>query len=231
MTRPRLLDLFCCEGGAGAGYHAAGFDVVGVDIRRRDRYPFEFHRADALEFLADQGDRFDAVHASPPCQIHTHATHRNQGARTLELFTVTRHVDLVPQTREMLNAVGRPWVIENVPGARLTDPVTLCGSMFDLGVACRDGWRQLRRHRDFESPVPLLPPGPCRHTGPAVSVYGHGGYVDPQPRKGYTATLAEALIVMGTPWMTLRGVAEAIPPAYTEWLGVQLRDALDWAAA
>ncbi len=226
MTRPRLLDLFCCEGGAGVGYQRAGFDVFGVDrsAAHLRRYPFPAHLGDALAYAEKHGREFDVIHASPPCQIHSPSTSRNQGRTdtTGEMFDVDRHVDLVPATREILNHLGVPYVIENVPGAGLDAQVMLCGSMFDLGCVTRDGWRQLRRHRDFESTVPLLPPKPCNHVGLAVSVYGNGGGTS--WAKGYAALLDEALTVMGTPWMSRKGVSEAIPPDYTEWIGAHLLD-------
>jgi DNA (cytosine-5)-methyltransferase 1 len=206
------------------GYYRAGFEITGVDRQNyAGRYPGEFIRADALEFLEAHGEEFDVIHASPPCQFYSSSTSRNQGRQdsTAELFEVERHEDLVPATRELLNATGRPWVIENVPAARLNRPLMLCGSMFGLGAFCRDGWRELRRHREFESPWSLVPPRPCDHSGRVVSVYGHGGGLS--YAKGYAALLDEALVALGTPWMTRVGVSQAIPPIYTEWIGAQLR--------
>ena len=124
----RCLDLFCCEGGAGMGYHLAGMEVTGVDIAKQPRYPFAFAQADALEFLREFGDEFDFIHASPPCQGYSHLTPAaNRGD----------HAKLIPAVRELLEASGKPWVIENVQGARreLRDPVMLCGSMFGLHQA------------------------------------------------------------------------------------------------
>lgn len=233
MKNPRLLDLFCCEGGAGMGYKRAGFDVFGVDrsANRLRRYPFKAHLGDALAYVEKHGHEFDAIHASPPCQFYSPSTSRNQGRAdtTDEMFDIERHQDLVPATREILNHIGVPYVIENVPGAGLNASIMLCGSMFGLGTFCRDGWRQLRRHRDFESTVSLLPPKPCDHQGLAVSVYGNGGGTS--WTKGYAALLDEALDVMGTPWMSRKGVSEAIPPDYTEWIGTQLLTQLSERAA
>lgn len=131
--KPRLLDLFCGAGGAGMGYHQAGFDVVGVDINPQPDYPFEFHQADAMEFPLDG---FDAIHASPPCQVFTALkTMHNAG----------EHFDLLTPMRARLKEWGGPYVIENVPGAPMQDHVTLCGSSFGLGVKKYD--RELRRHR------------------------------------------------------------------------------------
>jgi DNA (cytosine-5)-methyltransferase 1 len=146
---PRLLDLFCCAGGAGMGYHRAGFDVVGVDLAAQPNYPFEFVQADALAYVAEHGARFDAIHASPPCQHYAPVTawRGNQND----------HPDLVALTRDALTATGRPWIIENVRGAPVRADVMLCGSHFGLRV---------KRHRSFESshPMPLLTPS-CQHAG------------------------------------------------------------------
>ena len=136
MARPRLLDLYSGAGGAAMGYHRAGFDVVGVDIAPQPRYPFEFHQDDALEFLAEHGHEFDAVHLSPPCQAYSRTGHLAdaQGARRSS-------VRLIEPARAMVRRLGIPYVIENVEGAPLLSPLLLCGSMFGLRV---------RRHRLFE---------------------------------------------------------------------------------
>lgn len=134
MSKPILLDTFCKAGGAGMGYHLAGFEVVGVDIEPQKHYPFEFHKADALEFIAQHGHEFDVIHASPPCQFGSEAT---------PMAARANHENLIPATREALKHAGRPYVIENVENVRvwLKNPVMLCGSMFNLPV-----WR----HRYFE---------------------------------------------------------------------------------
>jgi DNA (cytosine-5)-methyltransferase 1 len=223
MVRPRLLDLFCCEGGAGMGYHLAGFDVTGVDIVARPRYPFQFVQGDALAYLAEHGHLFDAVHASPPCQDHTALN----GRHGIDHGTG----DLVALTRAALVLLGRPWVMENVPGAPMPAAVTLCGSMFGLGATCSDGvWRQLRRHRLFEHhpDVPAWPPYTCQHQGQPIGVYGTGGG-GPMTR-GYRGDTAESVAALGTPWMSRAGVSQAIPPAYTEHLGAALLAALVTAA-
>lgn len=225
MTRPRLLDLFCCEGGAGMGYHRAGFEVVGVDIDRQPAYPFEFHQADAIEFVKAHGHEFDAVHASPPCQFHTALTKGNQ-ARARRVGS--DHVDLISATRDALAASGRPYIIENVVGAPVRPDVVLCGLMFDLRVF---------RHRLFElggweASAPAHPyhrghrvsgwRHGVRYEGDMVAVYGDGG------GKGSTETWQRAL---GIDWTTnRRSLAEAIPPAYTEHIGRQLMEHLAGAA-
>jgi site-specific DNA-cytosine methylase len=207
----KLLDLFCGAGGASMGYHRAGFQVTGVDINYQDNYPFRFHRADAIEFLQARGDEFDAIHASPPCQAHSalgKGTNDNSEA----------YPDFLAATRELLTETGRPYVIENVAGAPLHNPIVLCGEMFGLRVI---------RHRMFESNMPLRAPEHIKHRGrvagwrhgkkfdgPYFAVYGNGG------GKG---TLQEWRDAMDMPWCdTKLEIAEAIPPAYTEYIGKAL---------
>lgn len=218
---PRLLDLFCCAGGAGMGYHRAGFEVVGVDIEPQPNYPFEFHQADALEFLAEHGHEFDAIHASPPCQLYSITKHAH----------TRKHPDLLIPTRDALRATGLPYVIENVEGAPLIDPLTLCGSEFGLQAEDVDGVRlALRRHRLFESNVWLTGPGGCIHDATQVA----GSYTasrhrtpeqrdNPGRRGGYTPALRVRADLLGVDWpMTEHELAQAIPPAYTEWIGSQI---------
>jgi DNA (cytosine-5)-methyltransferase 1 len=227
MTR-RLLDLFCGAGGGAVGYYRAGFDeVVGVDLRYQPEYPFEVVEGDAVELawrLVRGGDvagyrldEFDAVHASPPCQ--THSAILRFEARRPRLFDV--HRDLIPETRAVLDATGLPYVIENVPGAPLRADLVLCGTMFGLGAETRTGFRQLRRHRLFELGgwSPPAPP-PCRHDGRSITVAGHGGGVN---GKAHFGTKDERREAMGIGWITRReDLSEAIPPAYTEWIGNRL---------
>jgi DNA (cytosine-5)-methyltransferase 1 len=223
MTRRRALDLFCKAGGASAGYHRAGFDVVGVDIAPQPRYPFEFVRGDALEVGAEllASGRFDVVVGSPPCHDH---------GRFRAMWPEHGTGWLVAATRHLFERSGLPWVIENVPGAPLRDPLVLCGSMFGLGTTCSDGvHRQLRRHRLFESSLTLAAPGPCDHTDASVGVYGHGGG-GTAPRGEYNGAKAERVAAMGIDWMTNIELAQAIPPAYTEWVGSRLMATLEVAA-
>jgi DNA (cytosine-5)-methyltransferase 1 len=201
------------------GYHLAGFDVVGVDLLAKPRYPFEFHQGDALAYLAEHGHLFDAIHASPPCQDHSSLKSRAGDHGTAHLL---------PDTRAALIASGRPWIMENVVGAPMPNAVMLCGSMFGLGADCEDGYRQLRRHRLFEHhpDVPAWPPYACDHRGPVVGVYGNGGGGDRNATRGYKANLAEASQALGIDWMGVYGQSQAIPPAYTEHLGAALLAAL-----
>jgi DNA (cytosine-5)-methyltransferase 1 len=176
-----------------------------VDINSQPRYVGdEFHQADALDYPLDG---FDAIHASPPCQAHS----------TLgSLWKDRTHDDLVPATRAILQGAGLPYVIENVIGAPLLDPLLLCGSMFGLGA----NGRQLRRHRIFESNVFVMRPS-CQHRGQPVGVYGHGGGGD--MTRGYKGTKQEYVDAMEMAWATKAEIAQAIPPAYTEHIGGYLR--------
>ncbi|MGH8010587.1 MAG: DNA cytosine methyltransferase, partial [Candidatus Binatia bacterium] len=143
MKRPLLLDLFCGAGGAAMGYYNAGFRVIGVDVNPMPRYPFEFHQYDAFDFLEAYGHGFDAIHASPPCQHYSDLAHRNGNADDWP--------DLLSDVRIALASAGRPYVIENVEGAPLSNPIWLCGVQFP-------GLRVIR-HRGFESnfSIPSLP--------------------------------------------------------------------------
>jgi DNA (cytosine-5)-methyltransferase 1 len=211
VSRPRLLDLFCGAGGAAVGYHRAGFDVVGVDLHPQPNYPFTFVQADALAYPLDG---FDAVHASPPCQAYSTLSACRPGL-------AARHPDLVDATRVHVMASRLPYVIENVPGAPLWDPIVLCGTMFGLGY----GGLELRRHRLFESNVPLVPPGPCRHGRGVIGVYGDHVRIRGS-RTNHPDGATAGRVAMGMPGATVRGMAQAIPPAYTEHIGRQLLDHL-----
>lgn len=202
----RVLDLFCGAGGASMGYHLAGHSVVGVDNQPQPDYPFPFMQADAMTVDVSG---FDFIHASPPCQAFTIAGNlaRAQGKQASS-------IDLLEPTRAMLKASGIPYVIENVKGAPLHDPITLCGSTFGLKV---------RRHRLFESSLPLEPHGPCRHKEQGRPVGVYHAMNDEIPQGGRTArTLEEGQAAMGIDWMPWKSLKEAIPPEYTKWIGRQL---------
>jgi DNA (cytosine-5)-methyltransferase 1 len=237
MNRPRLLDLFCGAGGVAAGYHRAGLDVVGVDLAPQPRFPFPFVQADALEYLATHGREFDVIHASPPCQGYSRLRH-------LPWLKGRTWPKLIDPCREMLDAIGRPWVMENVADAPLRG-VTLCGRMFGLPVY---------RHRLFESSVMLMQPPHPRH----VHIIGPGRLLndrrkagrDPAfriplnagSRKGAWAlsplvTVAggqfkkeHGAAALGIDWMTTAELSQAIPPAYTHYLGLQLLAILETSA-
>jgi len=225
--RPRLLDLFCCEGGASRGYADAGFEVVGVDIEPQRRYPFEFHQADAIAYVREHGREYDAIAASPPCQAYSITKHSHSA----------EHPELIEPTRDALVASGKPFVMENVPGAPLLNYVELCGAAFGCEAADTDGTPLvLRRHRLFESNVFLIAPPVCacrtyRLRGYSVGgVYGGGSsdrnHAKEVRRGGYTPGKAVRSELIGADWMTLHGLSQAIPPAYTRWLGGQLLDHL-----
>jgi DNA (cytosine-5)-methyltransferase 1 len=208
MNRPRLLDLFCGAGGAAVGYHRAGFDIEGVDIAPQPHYPFAFHQADALTFpLAG----FDAIHASPPCQHYTR--YRNAVPDITD-----RYDDHLEATRLRLEQSELPYIIENVPGAPLRNYVQLCGSSFGLDV---------RRHRWFEFPdgFPLPPVPPCDHGRWTVRRYQSSSGRVPMSRftceiGSWDEKIAVQRAAMGVDWtITVRELSEAIPPAYTEYLG------------
>lgn len=210
----KLLDLFCGQGGCSVGYHRAGFEVVGVDINRQPRYPFEFHQADAFEYLAAHWQEYDVIHASPPCQRYS--VTRNVTGRG------DAHPDLVGRTRETLRTTGKPYVIENVEGAPLENALMLCGSMFGLGVL---------RHRLFECcPVLVFPPATCDHIGGVLPMWwrsrqaalARGETFRYVTVAGKSFLMDEGKRAMGIDWMTRDGLAQAIPPAYTEYIGRQL---------
>ncbi len=225
--RPRILDAFCGGGGAAWGYHLAGRDVVGIDEAPMPHYPFmDLIQGDALLWLADRGflADFDAIHASPPCKAHTTLAALHRAGPY-----APKHLDLIPETRELLEASGLPWVIENVVGAPLRDPTMLCGSMFGLGA----GDAVLRRHRLFESNLDLGPAPPDACAGrPVVGVYGTGGgWARTAPGGGGTKISGPAAAAaLGIGWTSNQPVlAQAIPPAYTRWVGARVLDHR-WAA-
>ncbi len=213
QERPRLLDLFCCAGGAGTGYSSAGFEVVGVDNKPQPRYPFPFIQADAMALDPSFIALFDAVHASPPCQSYSDLAKRNGNAAAWPR--------LVDPVRDMLMRSGLPYVIENVEGAPLRDPVILCGTMFE-------GLRVIR-HRLFETNFPLVAPPHSKH--PLVHTFdkrkSHYGKTNDMRdfvsvNGGGNCTVAAARDAVGIDWMTKNELNEAIPPIYTRFIGEQL---------
>lgn len=215
----RCLDVFCGAGGCTKGYQNAGFYVVGVDINPQPRYIGDkFYQGDALEFITKHGHEFDLIHASPPCQAYSVTAPLSSG----------NHPDLVGSTRKALRATSTPYVIENVPGAPLENPLMLCGTMFGLRVI---------RHRLFETrPVIWWPPTLCQHIGKATgsAAYYRRKYSGNKPcvslSDGYQyVTVAgndyvvdEGRIAMAIDWMTKKELSQAIPPIYTEYIGKQL---------
>ena len=204
----RCLDLFCGAGGAGMGLSRAGFDVTGVDILPQPRYPFKFIQGDAL---AQDLTGFDFVWASPPCQHYSGMSGCRDGLRET-------YPDLIGPVRDMLTAWGGPWIIENVMGAPLRNPVVLCGAMFGL---------KTYRHRQFEGNLPLTAPPHPAHTTP-TSKAGHWRPGTLVSVAGNCAPVALAREAMGIDWTNRRELAEAIPPAYAEFVGKQ---AMAWCTA
>jgi len=203
----RLLDLFCGAGGASMGYYQAGFEIVGVDIKPQKHYPFEFHHANAMTYPLEG---FDVIHASPPCQRYSKMTKTRWRGRELD------HPDLIARLRDRL--IRKSYVIENVVGAPLNQPLLLCGSMFGLGV---------RRHRLFETSF-NIPQLACQHAqqGLVVGVYGHtgaGANRNRERNRNRKNGIHEWQQAMGIDWMTANEISQAIPPAYTKYIGEILR--------
>lgn len=198
-----LLDLFCGAGGAAVGYHRAGYEVIGVDLKPSPRYPFPCVRADALEFLASARlGSFDLIHASPPCQAYSRLPHRGRV-----------YPELVALTRDALKAAGIRFVIENVPGAPLIAPVMLCGQMFGLNVY---------RHRLFECSEMVLQIPHIAHRLPCPKAGRRGIVSGPISVCGHISQMRYAREAMGIDWMMRDELAQSIPPDYTQWLGQQL---------
>lgn len=217
MDKPKLLDLYSGAGGAAYGYKLAGFDVTGVDIRPQPRYAGDrFIQADALDYVAQYGWMYDAIHASPPCQRYSSITKTAKSQH--------KHSDYIPQTRYLLETIGLPYVIENVPGARkyLHNPFMLCGTMFNLMVV---------RHRYFETNISqdwLLPPcchdlRVAKHGRPAIEGEEFAAVT------GHFSGIKYARKSMGISWtMNQKELSQAIPPAYTYFIGLQLMLAIEY---
>ena len=260
MSQPIVLDLFCGQGGAAAGYVRAGCRSVGVDLADHSaRYPDAFHVGDALDVLLRliRGERIAFthrdgtvehlgltdiafIHTSPPCQGYTIATAGNPSARA-------KHQRLIAATRELLKLTGKSWVIENVEQARrqMHEPILLCGRMFRLEADDEDGMPLvLDRHRLFESNVPIFAPAHPKHGGEQVAgVYGGSRRAKRQPgeslaevaprdryaaryerRGGYVPrSVRVQQELLGIDWMTVKGMQESIPPAYAEYVGIQIK--------
>jgi DNA (cytosine-5)-methyltransferase 1 len=217
LSKPRLLDLFSGAGGASMGYSQAGFEVVGVDINPQPNYPFEFIQADALTFDISG---FDVIHASPPCQAYSRMS-------VCHPELIGSYPDLVSETRNLLKNTGLPWVIENVPGSPLRVDIKLCGCQFGLRSPRGLG---VRRERWFETypQISLILP-PHNHFEPALPVAGHSPGKEWRIRYaefGEAPRAKERKEAMGVTWMNRNEAAQAIPPAYTEYIGKYLLSCL-----
>jgi DNA (cytosine-5)-methyltransferase 1 len=244
----RLLDLFCGAGGAAVGYHRAGFtEIVGVDIKPQPRFPYAFVLMDALKalevllaggYITDNNGRqwhladFYSIHASPPCQEYSQIRGLRNANAPIKGYHIRFKAKLIEPVREALIKTGTIWVIENVRGAPMPSSIYLCGSMFGLPI---------QRHRLFESSIALWSNGSCQHGGGSYNaiggrIRGNGSfrsttrvYVD---KRGYhrrgegIAGKAVGEKAMGIDWMTVKEMCEAIPPAYTEYIGRQLLEAI-----
>lgn len=224
---PLLIDFCCCEGGAAMGYHAAGWDIIGVDAKPQPRFPFGFIQARHDEIDPRLIAMADALHGSPPCQFGTELNNDK-----------SKHLNLIPDLRRVFRGSGKPYVIENVravAAAHLINPVSLTGSMFDLHMITSTGQRfDLSRERGFETNWPLVRPYDPGTTYPIANIFGghlraRGGEYRTGGDTGRTRdfigedkpSLAKDL--MGMPWASMNGMSEAVPPAYTEEIGRQLR--------
>lgn len=250
-SRPLLLDLYCKAGGAAMGFFQAGFDVVGVDKEDQPNYPFPFVKMDALHVLERLLEKrisrnfirarsknakqpiyyrledFMAIHASPPCQKYSKMTKGIWPER------LDGHDDLIVPTRELLIKAKKPYSLENVETARhmLINPIKLCGTMFGLRTSTGS---QLVRHRYFELSIPFFLTPTCQHNKEAgqklsgggkraatIGVYGHAG--GSSKRDGTVSFgVDERSMAMGIDWMTNKELAQAIPPAYTKYIGLKL---------
>lgn len=205
----KLLDLFCGAGGAAMGYHRAGLEVVGVDNKPQKNFTFEFHQADAFTYPLDG---FDVIHASPPCQFYSYGTPDK-----------TKHKGSIPEVREFLKATGKPYIIENVPGAPLDASLRICG--------CQVGLPLIRRVRYFEISIklPLVLMKPCSHHGPVITVTGHGTTSGNRKTWGRNIRKHEMESAMGIDWMNRDELSQAIPPAYAQFIGLQvMREQAAW---
>lgn len=210
--RPKLLDLFCGAGGAAVGYHRAGFDVTGVDVAPQPNYPFEFKRINALNIELSY---YDAIHASPPCQNYCWGTARRR-------YEGKKYPDLIEPIRIRLEEAGVPYVIENVPTAPLKNPTFLEGTMFGLNVIRRRGfetnwWLQQPRFRPRKKPIMR----PHKVTGKMIQKSAYC-QVTTSGSDGWSCRVADWRIAMGIDWMTRQEITQAIPPAYTEYIGRHL---------
>jgi DNA (cytosine-5)-methyltransferase 1 len=221
----KLLDLFCCEGGAAQGYADAGFEVTGVDLQGKyaKRYPFRFIQGDAIEYLKNHGHEYDVIHASPPCQAYS-VTKNAHGKE---------HPKLIELVREVLEVIGKPYVIENVVGAPLLNPILLCGRMFNLSAIDDDGQMLvLDRHRLFETNLPIKPLEHLPHDRKLQVAGSYGGARRDKleakliRKGGYVPSKAVQEKLLGIDWMTQYGLFQSIPPVYTKWLGKEIRDAI-----
>jgi len=202
----RLLDLYCCAGGASFGYEQAGFKVVGVDIEPQPKYRGEFVQADAIEYLRENWQNFDAIHASPPCQSYSTASMQFR-------LTGKTYPDLIAVTRIELIKTGKPYVIENVPGSPLINPIELCGAMFGL---------RTYRHRLFESNFKIVVPEHPKHINKNARMGRRAKPDEFIQYVGHFSGVRTVAEMTGLTWLGQYELAQSIPPAYTKFIGEQI---------
>jgi len=212
-SRPKLLDLFCCGGGAGYGYEQAGYDVTGVDIEPQPKHRGNFIQADAIEYLKAHFHEYDVIHASPPCQAYSMASMQFRKAGK-------EYVDLIEVTRRELIKTGKPYIIENVPGSPLINPIELCGSMFGM---------RTYRHRLFESNIELKAPPHPEHTAPNAKMGRKPKDGEFIQYVGHFSGVGLVQEMTGLYWLGGKELAQSIPPQYTKYIGEQLMVALSCA--
>lgn len=210
MGELRLLDLFCCQGGAARGYEMAGYtDITGVDIKPQPRYPYKFVQGDAIEYLLLHGHEFDLIHASPPCQAYS----------VTKSLTTREYPDLAEDVRLALIEVGTAYVIENVPGSPLLNPIKLNGLLFGLQVI-RERWFECSKV--IEQPnLPRVEQWMTTKSHRQMSSFDNGA--THICVTGHNFKVDDARQAMGIDWMTQKGLSQAIPPAYTKWIGEKMR--------
>lgn len=207
MKKLKLLDLYCCQGGAAFGYAKAGFTITGVDINPQPKYPYDFIQGDAIECLLHHGHEYDFIHASPPCQGYSNLTpeaHKSKYKKSISGL------------RDILIKMNKPYCIENVAGAKneMIMPTMLCGSMFGL---------RTQRHRYFETNFNLNIPMKCDHsTIPLLVTTASKASREKRFKLGIKPkSVSNSVLAYGIDWMDFNGLKECIPPAYTEYIGDQ----------
>ena len=203
MEKLKLLDLYCCGGGAGYGYELAGFDVTGVDIETQPNHRGKFILDDAIQYLKNHYQEYDIIHASPPCQKYSKSSMQFR-------LIGKEYPDLIEITRNELIKTGKPYIIENVPGSPLIDPVILCGSMFGM---------RTYRHRHFESNMPLSAPIHLKHIVANAKMGRKAKANENIQYVGHFSGLKEVRDMTGLYWLNQYELAQSVPPQYTEYIG------------
>lgn len=218
------LDLFCGEGGASAGYASiTHIAMTGVDKNPAPlkRYPYDRVCKDWQAGLRQYMGLIDFIHASPPCQVYSGAVSTAARIEYLQMYD-----GMIDRVRDCCWVSGKPYIIENVPGAPLRNPVELCGCMFGLGAKIEGKRFALYRPRLFETSFPLAQPKHKEHVHPALPVFGHSPPSWFYRKYGHGVPVAMVRKAMGSPWMSREGLRESIPPAFTQYIASGLLSAL-----